>query len=620
MDLRGPEAGIISDRARGLLTWLLLLVAIGLAALFLQRFVLIEFHTRRLLLPVLIAVASALAATAIGGACRRLAGGSLQPKMSADFLVGYPIYGALCFLAALISTSVAVQSLVLLAGIALFPVISKDYRQRGENAPPAERSTLTIVSVAILALALAGGLLSSQLPPSTLDELAYHLAIPKAWLAAGRSVELPLLSHSYFPLAIESADLPMLAILGSEGGIASHFLHWLAALATTILLVTTLRRWCGPAIALATSAAIVTTPALLVTAGWSWNEWPLVGICVVLVGALRSEDATPYAPLAIAAGLLTKYTFYPVALIAFLFLWTRVRRRGLLLASAAGLLFPLRNLLLTGNPLAPFLATDAPAVTGFRDARGLELFAGYLFDGRWIDESLGFAAIALAFGSILLRTRDVVLPLLIGAAGISIGLLAPSSRVLLPYIAIPAIYGAIALKDILTDVALRRVAAGLVAASALQLFAASFVIQSYEPWDVLSARLSDVEYVDRARASAASVREIDVALPDGSRTLVVGIQELGLFEHDVVGGGNADGPRVNAFLQSPDLLSRLSSLGITHVAIAGQGIRISAAGVSERERERVIVLDDASIRALSALRQASTVVTETDRFVLLQLR
>jgi hypothetical protein len=87
--------------------------------------------------------------------------------------------------------------------------------------------------IAILAV-LACAFVAAQAPPSSLDELAYHLAVPHTWVLEGRAVALPLLSHSWFPLGIESADLPSLSLLGAiDGGIASHFLHLFAAIAMT---------------------------------------------------------------------------------------------------------------------------------------------------------------------------------------------------------------------------------------------------------------------------------------------------------------------------------------------------------------------------------------------------
>src|SRR5256885_7351410 len=117
---------------------------------------------------------------------------------------------------------------------------------------------------------LIAGVVMAQAPPSALDEVAYHLAVPWTWVKEGRAIALPLLSHSYFPLGIESADLPLLALLGAlGGGIASHFLHLGAAIAAAAVAWELTERN-----GLAT-AAILATPALAITAGWSLVHWAL---------------------------------------------------------------------------------------------------------------------------------------------------------------------------------------------------------------------------------------------------------------------------------------------------------------------------------------------------------
>src|SRR6185436_13696843 len=220
----------------------------------------------------------------------------------------------------------------------------------------------------------------AQAPPVALDELVYHAAVPWQWTLEGRAAELSLNSHAYFPLGIESADLPLFAILGQlGGGIASHFLHLLAAIATIALIARRTQSWLA-------TAAIATTPALAITAGWSLVDWPLAGLFVVLFVALESDDADT-ASAATAAGLLTKYTFLPFALVAWLLARKRPRWPVLL-----GLVFFVRNLVLTGNPAMPFFSAGAPHVAGYRELA----LADYIFDGSFIDESLGASLLALA--------------------------------------------------------------------------------------------------------------------------------------------------------------------------------------------------------------------------------
>ena len=163
------------------------------------------------------------------------------------------------------------------------------------------------------------------------------------WIIEGRVVSLPLLSHSWFPLGIESADLPLLAILGKSGAIASHFLHLFSALATLTVLWTWVGGRSGSRAAWIAVAAVASTPALLLTAGWSWNEWPLLGITIVLIVAMDhlsdGDDGWAGASsVALTAGLLTKYTFVPLAMavVAAAFWRKTARRAGMVRAMSLG--------------------------------------------------------------------------------------------------------------------------------------------------------------------------------------------------------------------------------------------------------------------------------------------
>jgi hypothetical protein len=59
---------------------------------------------------------------------------------------------------------------------------------------------------AILALLVTGqilALIAALAPPTAKDTLLYHLALPKAWIAAGRAVEVPYNIAGYYPLGVE---------------------------------------------------------------------------------------------------------------------------------------------------------------------------------------------------------------------------------------------------------------------------------------------------------------------------------------------------------------------------------------------------------------------------------
>jgi hypothetical protein len=542
-----------------------ILVAVYLLLILFHRFVLVEILFRRVGIPILFAIAAALACIGTGFLARRG-----KSDIALNVVVGYPIFGTICFLVALlgISTWTMVPLVGLLGGIGAISVGQRNAAEGG-GAPLRGFPLIAIAAVAVAAF------IAAQAPPSTLDELAYHLAVPWTWVKEGRAIELPLNSHSYFPLGVESADLPFLTILGTGGGTASHFLHLFAAVAVTALILRTTQQDHFLA------AAIITTPALALTAGWSLVDWNLLGVSIALVLGLESDDI-PTVTAATAAGLLTKYTFMPIALIAFASAWRRASRppwAALLLGSV----FFLRNLILTGNPIAPFLGALAPHVAYYRAGAFL---SDYIFDPHFIDESLGVSlliACTLASG---------FLSWLFLAAGIALFALAPSARLLVPFLAIPA---ARAMPTTLTIRVL------LAIAIAMQLFLIGFFIDQTQAFALLAGRVSDDQYIIQARSSVTTIAALDGALPDNSRTLLVGLTETFWFRHRVRGGGNFDGPRVSRYLEVPTpdaLYARLKRDGITHVAV------ISApppTAVSKKIEERDTELTPSAKRTLSQM-------------------
>jgi hypothetical protein len=563
-------------------------VAVYLLLVLLDRFVLIELLAARIGLPLLLVAAEALAIVAVGSLVRRS-----RVDLPLDFIVGYPIFGTLLFLVGTVKINAAVM-----VGIVVIGAIAGVWRLRGAPPPSAaslaaEKSTAEgggapLFGRIAIAVVFLAGFVMAQAPPVSLDELAYHLAVPQTWVNEGRAIELPLLSHSYFPLGIESADLPLLAALGSnEGGIASHLLHLLAAIATTLLVARRTKSWL-------TTAAIVTTPALAITAGWSLVDWPLAGICVALYGAVEDDDDRTLAA-ALAAGMLTKYTFLPFAAIVIVL---AKKWRPAIPGALVGSVFFIRNLILTGNPFAPFFGDDAPHVSGYRTA----YLSDYVFDRGFVDEALGIALIALC---VLARGR-IAYALL--AAGGALFFLAPSSRILIPFLLIPAITSAPAVDA-------SRILRGVVAvAIAVQSFFVLWFVDRDGAFALLGARVSDEQYIVQQRSSVDAIRWIDQSLPPGARTLVIGLNETYWFAHPVRGGGNFDGERVSHYLAVPAaeaLREKLRRDGITHVAV------INAApptNVERKQQERQTQLTPEARQMLAQMLDhfASQVVSRGD--------
>ncbi len=569
-------------------------IALYLLLILLDRFVLVELFVQRAGLSILLALAASLAIVGCGFALRSLLARAWSPDdcdIARDFLLGYPIFGALCFLAGTFNVSSwSMATLLIVCGAGGLYVVVRRLKSR-MPAMPALTEPLALIAIAVVFLA---ALIAAQAPPTSLDELAYHLAVPWAWVLNHRAIDLPLISHSYFPLGIESADLPLLTILGQiRGGIASHVLHLVAAIAATLVLFRLAR---GNALAV---AAIVTTPALALIAGWSLNDWPLIGVCAVLVLALEQDDAPTWA-IALAAGLLTKYTFIPFALVG-CGVWGVGRRKeaksiaessssshpplpaphALIIGLAIGSIFLIRNLILTGNPIAPFLSAAAPHVAGYR----APFLSDYVFEGHFIDESLGaslLAACALSGGALAW--------ILVAVAALML-LLAPSSRILLPFLVIPAALSKHPRR-------FTRIVLGF--AIVVQLFLVGYFVDRSGAFSLLSGVASDSEYLTKQRSSYAAAQTVDAMLPPDANVLIVGLNETYWFAHRVRGGGNFDGPRVSLYLEAPApeaLYARLEKDGITHVAIIGPSVAVTA--VPEKLAERDTSLTPPAQRMLA---------------------
>jgi hypothetical protein len=534
--------------ARSILAALLALFAI---LTLVDRFVLVELLVMRVGVPLLVAVVVAAGCAGVGRLARR----SATRDWPLDFLIGYPLLGTVCFLVGLMKVNVWTMGAVVIACAAL-------------NAWPGgftERRTPALTaSIVAVALVIGCGFVAAQAPPSSLDELAYHLAVPQAWVLEERAVELPLLSHSYFPLGIESADLAALALLGATGGgVSSHFLHLFAAVTTCWLIARRTGSWLA-------TAAIVTTPALAVTAGWSLVEWPLVGLFVAML-----EEDDPSA--ATAAGLLTKYTFAPFALLVWI-----VRRQRPHWIALAGLVFYVRNVILTWNPIAPFFGEAAPHVSGFRELA----LADYVFDPKFIDEALGAAILTLpAFAAGAIAVGSVAMAILLF-------FLAPSARILVPYLVVPSMSGASALRK-------RWVTVVIAIAVVMQtFFVVAFTARS-GAFALVSGGVSEAEYLRKQRGTYASIEWVDQALPRDARALVVGTGETYWFTRRVRGGGNFDGPRLSRYLDAPaphTLRARLVADGITHVVLLAN--KVPTSDVRKIE-ERQMTLSPAAQKMLA---------------------
>jgi hypothetical protein len=218
-------------------------------------------------------------------------------------------------------------------------------------------------------LAGAAALLGAHMPDYGWDAFTYHLALPERYLFENRIVVSPLFPHSAFPLTVEMLYALLLAIdpgpaaklLHAELGavvaraaaaVAGRHSRRAGALAVLVLLADPLFNWeLGVAytdLGAALFAALAVASLQVALAEPAGTRGPALRLCGVMAGACV---ATRYTAAAV-----------PVAAVLVL-LWTaRPRRAALREAAIVGGLAALalapwlvRNLVFTGNPVAPAL-------------------------------------------------------------------------------------------------------------------------------------------------------------------------------------------------------------------------------------------------------------------------
>jgi len=230
----------------------------------------------------------------------------------------------------------------------------------------------------LLAVSLLAALLVALAPPTAYDALLYHLAMPDAYLRAGRVAYLPWLAMTGMPQTNE-----MVYTLGMAWGglpLATLF-GWSIGPLAALGLLGWLRYRFDARTAWAGLAALLAGPTLISALAWGYVDWPglLFGLgCLALLDAWREHGAPAllfwsgiFAGLAFSG----KYTAGNLALVAGgVLLWHVWRQRARLIPAglrfAAGFALPalpwlIKNVLTTGNPFYP-LFFPSGAMTALR--------------------------------------------------------------------------------------------------------------------------------------------------------------------------------------------------------------------------------------------------------------
>lgn len=308
----------------------------------------------------------AAAALGAGSALVHVAGASAvlttSERRLGAFVLGIGMLGGLAFPLALAGGLSRGWLMALCAILAMG--LAFDAKASARPVPAAEPVTnWTLALIAALGAALVLDLPKGLAPPADADSLAYHFALPRDFLAAGKIVFVPRVADGAIPLLQHMTSMIALGIGGERAMTLWSLLSgWSAA---GILYVLS-RRHLSRDWALAVALLFLTTPAVVYASGTGQVE--IRGAAFVLVAVLavleaRRLDNPAFAALAGAAvGFFagSKYPglfFVPLAGLA-VTVQRRWFRHGLAFAAAAlvsAAPFYLWHWWNTGDPFYPVL-------------------------------------------------------------------------------------------------------------------------------------------------------------------------------------------------------------------------------------------------------------------------
>lgn len=469
---------------------------------------------------------------------------------------------------------------------------------------------------------LAIPLVLALVPPISLDSLVYHLAVPEQFELAGRAFEMPWNAHSYFPLHAET--LFGLALhLG--GGRLAQLLHLLAMVLTLLVVVRLGSRLFSRGAGSWSALMLLSTPVLLLIAGWAWNDWfVLLYAALALEAHPESRDSGPrYLLLAafVAGSLAVKYYALPLLLLLMVPLPRPLLRR--LFWSAAilvGVALPWygKNLLSKGNPFYPLLSTDV-ASQSLISYRGGEPFweriTAYVGRLDLIDESVGVLLLCL-FPLLLILPEKAHQKLriywLIGAVYLSVALLvSPTVRVFSPLLLLLAILAGGAIVHLRAGPRWRTLGLAAVnAALAVNLAQALWVVHRYEPLETAFAFTSDQEYLETGQRYFTAFQWLNQETAAEDRVLVVGESRIYYLDRIAVAGTYLDPHPIATFL-SPGcdhqcLAARLWAAGIRWIYFDPTQYGVLSAPRESLSNELVFLVDEDLARAFAELLNGHT--------------
>jgi hypothetical protein len=236
-------------------------------------------------------------------------------------------------------------------------------------APEADAFTRWIKRIVLVMLGLS--VIVALVPPTEWDALTYHLAGPQTYLRAGRIISVPDNHFFSFPQLVEMLYLWLMILARPH---ASALLHAVFGGVALILVIELGQRAGGRSTGWLAAGVLLSVQTVLNAFNWSYNDLALMAYTLAAFALLTSWADEPAGRdrLLVYAGICTgcmmgvKYTAAGYTLgMAALALWLArrsglrriVRAEALIIIAALVTFLPwvIKNTLLEGNPLAPFL-------------------------------------------------------------------------------------------------------------------------------------------------------------------------------------------------------------------------------------------------------------------------
>ena len=169
---------------------------------------------------------------------------------------------------------------------------------------PVGRDAVFWSLAALLSVVAAFDLVEGLAPPADADSLAYHFALPKQFIAAGRLEFVPRAVDGGVPLLVQMTYIPALS-LGGETALTLWTM--VSGWAVGALFYTVCRRHLSANWSLAATLVLLTTPTVLYGAGTGQVETRMA--MFVLVAALAVATALMGGPLryAVLAGVMAGF-------------------------------------------------------------------------------------------------------------------------------------------------------------------------------------------------------------------------------------------------------------------------------------------------------------------------